>query len=84
MKTKLATMPGGSWKGRPTFDSGASYGCTDDCSGHEAGFAWAQENEVSDAADCGGNSTSFRESCEAFAEALESKVEETRSEEGED
>lgn len=71
-------------EGTTYIDSGAPYGCTDDCSGHEAGFAWAQENEISDAADCGGDSASFREGCEAFTEALESKVEETRSEEGED
>lgn len=48
-------------------DSG-NYVCTQDCSGHEAGFAWAQENDVADASDCGGNSQSFIEGCEAFAE----------------
>ncbi|GAB3094511.1 hypothetical protein [Lysobacter terrae] len=45
-----------------------SYVCTDDCSGHEAGFEWAQENDIGDASDCGGNSQSFIEGCEAFAE----------------
>ena len=48
-------------------DSG-NYVCTQDCSGHEAGFAWAQENDIADASDCGGNSQSFIEGCEAFAE----------------
>lgn len=48
-------------------DSG-NYICTEDCSGHEAGFAWAQENDIADASDCGGNSQSFIEGCEAFAE----------------
>lgn len=47
-------------------DSG-DYVCTQDCSGHEAGFAWAQENDISDESDCGGNSMSFIEGCEAFA-----------------
>lgn len=47
-------------------DSG-NYVCTRDCSGHEAGFAWAQENDVADASDCGGNSRSFIGGCEAFA-----------------
>lgn len=42
------------------------YACTQDCSGHSAGFSWAQENDVTDAADCGGNSQSFIEGCEAF------------------
>ncbi len=41
--------------------------CTDDCSGHEAGYAWAEENYIIDPADCGGNSNSFIEGCEAYA-----------------
>lgn len=45
-----------------------NYVCIQDCSGHEAGFAWAQDNEITDASDCGGNSQSFIEGCEAFAE----------------
>lgn len=45
-----------------------NYVCTEDCSGHEAGFAWAQQNDIADASDCGGNSQSFIEGCEAFAE----------------
>jgi outer membrane murein-binding lipoprotein Lpp len=48
-------------------DSG-NYVCTEDCSGHEAGFEWAQDNDVTDASECGGNSQSFAEGCEAFAE----------------
>lgn len=47
-------------------DSG-NYICTQDCSGHEAGFEWAQENDITDESDCGGNSMSFIEGCEAFA-----------------
>ncbi|MCI4567202.1 hypothetical protein [Lysobacter sp. CFH 32150] len=49
-------------------EDGGNYVCTEDCSGHEAGFAWAQENDVADASDCGGNSQSFVEGCEAFAQ----------------
>ena len=45
-----------------------NYVCTDDCSGHEAGFAWAQENDIEDAGECGGHSISFTEGCEAFAQ----------------
>jgi hypothetical protein len=44
------------------------YICTDDCSGHEAGYAWAENNDVTDAGDCGGNSNSFYEGCVAYAE----------------
>jgi len=43
------------------------YLCSDDCSGHEAGYNWAAENGISDPSQCGGNSQSFIEGCEAFA-----------------
>jgi hypothetical protein len=41
--------------------------CTDDCSGHEAGYAWAEENGITDPYECSGNSDSFIEGCEAYA-----------------
>lgn len=44
------------------------YPCTDDCSGHEAGYAWAERNEIHDPDDCGGNSQSFIEGCRLWAE----------------
>jgi len=33
--------------------------CTEDCSGHEAGFAWAKTHEIDDDSDCHGDSDSF-------------------------
>lgn len=47
------------------------YPCTQDCSGHEAGYEWAEDNEITDPDDCGGNSNSFMEGCEAYAEEME-------------
>lgn len=44
------------------------YGCTQDCSGHEAGYNWAEENGITDPDDCDGNSQSFTEGCQAYAE----------------
>jgi len=41
--------------------------CTGDCSGHEAGYEWAMDQGISDPSDCGGNSESFIEGCEAYA-----------------
>lgn len=41
--------------------------CTDDCRGHEAGYEWAADKGISDPDDCGGNSDSFIEGCEAYA-----------------
>jgi hypothetical protein len=51
-------------------DQHGSYGCTYDCSGHDAGYQWAQDNEIEDAADCGGTSASFIEGCEAYSDDL--------------
>lgn len=45
------------------------YECTDDCSGHEAGYEWAEENGTSDASNCGGNSRSFIEGCKVWTES---------------
>jgi hypothetical protein len=44
------------------------YPCTADCSGHEAGYDWAQASGVIDESGCGGNSNSFIEGCKAFVE----------------
>jgi hypothetical protein len=44
------------------------YTCTDDCSGHEAGYQWAEDHEIDDPDNCGGNSESFIEGCRAYAD----------------
>lgn len=44
------------------------YDCLDDCGGHEAGYEWAEENDISDEGDCDGNSESFNEGCRAYVE----------------
>ena len=51
-----------------------SYGCTVDCSGHEAGWQWRADNGYSTP----GNSNSFDEGGLAFDEALEERVDEMR------
>ena len=43
-------------------------GCTEDCSGHEAGYEWAEDKGIEDPDDCGGTSWSFEEGCRAYAE----------------
>ena len=48
--------------------------CTSDCGGHNAGWAWAEENGVTDPNECGGNSQSFSEGCEAFAEEVQAAL----------
>lgn len=44
------------------------YQCSQDCSGHRAGYAWAQRKGITDANQCTGNSRSFVEGCIAYAE----------------
>lgn len=42
--------------------------CSKDCSGHKAGYEWAQENGIHDADDCHGKSKSFVEGCHIYVE----------------
>ena len=58
---------------------GAPYGCTDDCSGHDAGFEWAKNNGVRDGS-CYGDGQSFVEGCQAYGEAIQDKVDQYRNE----
>ncbi len=52
----------------PYIHSGRAYStpCTDDCSGHDAGYAWAEQNSISHPDECGGNSQSFVDGCEDY------------------
>ena len=52
----------------------SGYDCTEDCSGHEAGNAWAEENDVTEPDDCGGNSESFIEGCRSYGEGLKAEA----------
>ncbi len=52
----------------PTFNG---YGCSDDCSGHEAGYEWAEMHGIEDMDGCGGNSDSFIEGCQSYVEAMQ-------------
>lgn len=53
------------YSGYNTFNG---YDCTENCSGHEAGYEWAEENDISDEYDCDGNSNSFNEGCTSYVE----------------
>lgn len=50
------------------YNSFNGYECTEDCSGHEAGYSWAENNDIYDESDCGGNSNSFIEGCISYVE----------------
>lgn len=57
------------------------YECTQDCSGHEAGYEWAEDNDIEDENDCGGNSNSFIEGCLSYVEEANQESEEYSEEE---
>lgn len=56
------------------------YGCTQDCSGHDTGYAWAEQNDLVDPDDCGGNSQSFIEGCQDYAEARQQELQDQADE----
>lgn len=43
--------------------------------GHDAGYAWAAENDIDDAAYCNTPSPSFNEGCEAYVEEIAADTE---------
>lgn len=49
-------------------DSRSSDECTSDCSGHDAGYEWGEENDICDTDYDNGNSESFNEGVRAWAE----------------
>jgi hypothetical protein len=49
-------------------DSFNGYPCTDDCSGHEAGYEWAKDNYINDEDDCASQSQSFSEGCVTYVQ----------------
>ena len=66
-------------QGQTYADTEGSDECTQDCSGHDAGFAYAQENEIEDPDQCDGKSESFIEGCKAYGEEIERRAEDARA-----
>lgn len=48
-----------------TFDGDT---CLGDCSGHQAGYDWAEQNGIDDESSCSTPSTSFNQGCESYIE----------------
>lgn len=59
------------------------YPCTVDCSGHEAGYEWAEQKGITNSSSCGGNSNSFIEGCRAWAEEQETEADDVEESEEE-
>jgi hypothetical protein len=51
----------------PTTPTFFEFDCLSDCSGHEAGWDWANERGIEFEYQCGGKSQSFIEGCIAYA-----------------
>lgn len=49
-------------------DTFKGYQCTQDCSGHKAGYEWAKKKGITDKINCTGKSKSFVEGCYAYVE----------------
>ena len=61
------------YDGQRLFDG--LYPCSQDCSGHLAGYMWASKHDITDPNDCGGNSQSFMEGCIAYTVDVEAAYE---------
>ena len=44
--------------------------------GHDAGYKWAEEKGITNPSDCSGNSNSFIEGCQGYAEEQQQKEQE--------
>lgn len=64
-RTDRYSYPNSSKNSTRTF---GNYGCTFDCSGHQAGYNWAELNSIDDEDDCVANSNSFIEGCKQYVE----------------
>jgi outer membrane protease len=64
-----------------TFDGNT---CLGDCSGHQAGYDWAEQNDVDDESSCSTPSTSFNQGCESYVEENAASVSDEEDNEEED
>ncbi len=56
------------------------HACTKDCSGHKAGYAWAEKKGITSRDQCGGKSRSFIEGCQSWVEEQEGGAQPTDDE----
>lgn len=66
----LLPIPAGAQGNEPADFKGSP--CTKDCSGHRAGYAWAQKKGIERPEDCRGRSESFVKGCRIYAGGQES------------
>lgn len=58
------------YRAQPEAPAFGSYRCTQSCSGHRAGYDWAQRRGVTRFDQCAGRSRSFIEGCFVYVQGL--------------
>ncbi|WP_256584992.1 hypothetical protein [Pseudomonas sp. Irchel s3b2] len=61
--TLLVSVLGSTTATAATFDG---FQCKGDCSGHQAGYDWAEQNDIDDESSCSTPSQSFNEGCQSY------------------
>ena len=78
--TLLVSMLGSTTASADTFDGNP---CLGDCSGHQAGYDWAEQNGIDDESSCSTPSASFNQGCESYVEENAISVSDDEEEEDE-
>jgi len=78
--TLLVSMLGSTTASADTFDGNP---CLTDCSGHQAGYNWAEQNDVDDESSCSTPSASFNQGCESYVEENAASVSDDEEDEDE-
>lgn len=70
LNPKLAILPLALALGTTTASAASfdGYPCLTDCSGHQAGYDWAEQNDIDDESSCSTPSSSFNQGCESYVE----------------
>ena len=79
--TLLVSVLGSTAATAATFDG---YQCKGDCSGHQAGYDWAEQNDIDDESSCSTPSASFNQGCESYVEENTASVSDNEEDEDED
>ena len=79
--TLLVSVLGSTAATAATFDG---YQCKGDCSGHQAGYDWAEQNGIDDESSCSTPSASFNQGCESYVEENTASVSDNEEDDDED
>jgi hypothetical protein len=58
----------------PYEDLRGNSGCSQNCSGHEAGYRWGETHDILTSEECGGGDESFKEGCRSYVEDQAAKA----------